>query len=87
MGALAITSKFAAWVNATLIPTVGITPAQGAVMPIYLATSPEATRPGSRGRFWSYGRWKWTPGWMEDVRLRKALWMRWEEDAGVEAAL
>lgn len=64
---------------------IGLTAAQGAVMPIYLATSPEAAQPAVRGGYWDLRR-RWTPGWMEDDDRRKQLWSRWEQDSGINAS-
>lgn len=86
MAGHAAASKFHAFVQTRIIPKIGVFPAQGALMAVYLATAPEAARPDLRGKFWAHGRWMWTPAWMADTQLRGALWKRWEEDAGVEAA-
>lgn len=68
-----------------LIHKLSISPSQGIATPLYLATSSEVTQRDVRGKYWAYGRWRWTPGWMEDAQRRQAMWDRWEADAGVEA--
>jgi len=64
---------------------VGISVAAGAVVPIFLATSPEVADPAVRGKYWDRLGWRWVPAWMEDAKLRDDMWKRWEMDAGIQA--
>ncbi|KAG9014451.1 hypothetical protein FRB95_007135 [Tulasnella sp. JGI-2019a] len=63
---------------------IGTTPAQGAVTPIFLATSARASEPENRGKFWDTFGWRWAPGWMTDEQLRDGFWKKWQSDAGVQ---
>lgn len=62
---------------------MGITPSQGAVTAIYLATTPEFEE-GDKGRYWDRFGWRWPPGWMKNDGLREEFWRRWERDVGFE---
>ncbi|KAG8883529.1 hypothetical protein FRB98_003090 [Tulasnella sp. 332] len=64
---------------------ISATPEQGAVTPIFLATSSKASELDNRGRFWDGFSWRWTPGWVVDERMRARLWKQWQVDADVQA--
>lgn len=76
----------ARWVK-SMISTVGISVQQGATTPLFLATSPDAVKPDVRGKYWERCGWKWTPAWMEDADLRKALWKKWEEQTKITCTI
>lgn len=76
----------ARWVK-SMIATVGISVQQGATTPLFLATSPDAVKPDVRGKYWERCGWKWTPAWMEDADLRKALWKKWEEQTKITCTI
>ncbi|KAG8897970.1 Retinol dehydrogenase 12 [Tulasnella sp. 403] len=65
---------------------VAVPASQGAVTPVFLATSPKVVQSHLRGQYWDRLGVKWLPAWMSDRRLCDALWRKWEEDAGVEAS-
>lgn len=67
-----------------VLSVISISNKRGALTAVYLATSPEAALPEVRGKYWDQCRWKWTPAWMADGKLRAALWEQWEIDSGVK---
>ena len=84
--ALAYNPTMAKWAK-SMIAAVGITPTQGAVTPLFLATSEDGGKPELRGKYWERCGWKWTPAWMEDAALREQLWAKWEEHTRIKASV
>ncbi|KAG8985751.1 hypothetical protein FRB90_004474 [Tulasnella sp. 427] len=83
---LAYNPVMARWAK-SMIDTVGISIQQGATTPLYLATSDDAVKPDVKGKYWERCGWKWTPAWMEDPDLRKALWRKWEEQTKITCTI
>ena len=65
-----------------LIQTVGISNEQGAVVPVWLATAEEPSRPELRGLYWDRLEWKWIPAWCLEKSRQERLWEKWCMDAG-----
>lgn len=61
----------------------GIPNEQGAVVPLWLATAGEPTRPELRGLYWDRMRWMWVNPWSIEVARQDKLWDKWCSDAGV----
>lgn len=64
---------------------MGISAQQGATTGVYLATSPNVVSQELRGKYWERCQWRWTPVWLEDPAIHKALWGRWMADIGLDA--
>ncbi|KAF8605702.1 NAD(P)-binding protein [Ceratobasidium sp. AG-I] len=63
--------------------TLGISPEQGAVVPVWLAVAPEPATPKLKGMYWDRLRWKWVRAWSMEAERQEKLWKKWCEDAGV----
>ncbi|KAG9099078.1 hypothetical protein FRC06_005677 [Ceratobasidium sp. 370] len=62
---------------------VGISNEQGAVVPVWLATSAKPAKPELRGMYWDRQAWKWVRPWSLEVARQEDLWNRWCKDAQV----
>jgi hypothetical protein len=80
------TDSWVAWLYAQMSARFGISPEEGAVTAVWLATSKEAGDPTLGGKYWERNTWKWLPGWMNNAKTREAFWKLMARDAGFENA-
>ena len=66
------------------IEIIGISCEEGAVTPVWLATSAAAAELNVQGKYWERNAWKWIPAWMHDVEQRKVIWDLMARDAQLE---
>ncbi|KAF8598934.1 NAD(P)-binding protein [Ceratobasidium sp. AG-I] len=67
----------------SMVQWFGISTEQGAVVPVWLATAKEPTKPELGGLFWDRLQWKWVPAWSLETARQEMLWSKWCKDAGV----
>jgi len=67
-----------------MIETLGISCEEGAVTPVWLATSAAAAGLNVQGKYWERNAWKWIPAWMNDVEQRQVVWDLMARDAHLE---
>jgi len=67
-----------------LAENFGVSPPEGAVTPVWLATSDIPAQPAMLGKYWERIGWKWIPAWMHDAEQRKILWDLMARDAQLE---